>query len=166
MKLKDTVQTALNAQVNMEFSAFYTYLSMAAYCEALNWKGFAAWLMHHAHEEQEHAMKLYNYLHARRGRVTLAALNAPKTEWNSLLDAIESALHHEERVTASIHALLELARAEGDHATESFLQWFVDEQVEEEGVVDEIIQKLRLFGDNSAALYLLDRDLAEAANED
>jgi len=164
--LNPNVQTALNAQINMELSAFYTYLSMAAYFEACNWQGFAAWMRHHAEEEMEHAMKLYDFIHARRGRVTLTALNEPKHDWESVRAAIESALHHEERVTASIHALVVLARQEGDQATESFLTWFVDEQVEEEAVVDAIVQKLNQIGDHAPSLYLLDRDLGSRARND
>jgi ferritin len=164
--LNSNVQAALNAQINMELSAFYTYLSMAAYFEACNWQGFAAWVRHHAEEEMEHAMKLYDFIHARRGRVTLIAINEPKGEWENVRAAIESALHHEERVTASIHALVDLARSEGDHATESFLKWFVDEQVEEEAVVDAIVQKLNQIGDHASSLYLLDRDLGAQAGED
>ena len=160
--LKSNVQDALNAQINMELSAFYTYMSMSAYFEAENWLGFAAWVRHHAEEEMEHAMKLFDFVNARRGRVVLTALNAPVAEWNSTLAAIESALHHEERVNTSINALVDLARAEGDHATEAFLKWFVDEQVEEEQVVDEIVQKLKHIGDHAPSLYLLDRDLASA----
>jgi ferritin len=161
--LNSNVQAALNAQINMELSAFYTYLSMAAYFEACNWQGFAAWVRHHAEEEMEHAMKLYDFIHARRGRVMLTAMNEPKQEWEGIRAAIESALHHEERVTASIHALVDLARSEGDHATESFLKWFVDEQVEEEAVVDAIVQKLNQIGDHAPSLYLIDRDLGAQA---
>jgi ferritin len=164
--LNQNVQAALNAQIAMELSAFYTYLSMAAYFEINNWQGFAAWVRHHAEEEMEHAMKLYDFIHARRGRVTLTALNEPKQEWESVRAAIESALHHEERVTASIHALVDLARSEGDHATESFLKWFVDEQVEEEAVVDAIVQKLNQIGDHAPSLYLLDRDLGAQAQQE
>lgn len=164
--LKTSVQDALNAQINMELSAFYTYLSMSAYFEAQNWQGFAAWVRHHAEEEMEHAMKIYDFVHARRGRVALTTLNTPVAEWSSTLAAIESALHHEERVSASIHALVDLARREGDHATESFLMWFVDEQVEEEQIVDEIVQKLKQIGDHAPSLYLLDRDLGESAAGD
>jgi ferritin len=160
--LKQNVQDALNAQINMELSAFYTYLSMSAYFEACNWKGFAGWVRHHAEEEMEHAMKLFDYVHARRGHVTLTALSTPVSQWSSVQAAIESALHHEERVTASIHALVNLARAESDHATESFLKWFVDEQVEEEETVDELVQKLKQIGDHAPSLYLLDRDLSSA----
>jgi ferritin len=164
--LKPNVQAALNAQINMELSAFYTYLSMAAYFDSINWQGFAAWVRHHAEEEMEHAMKLYDFIHARRGRVTLTTINEPKGEWENVRVAIASALHHEERVTASIHALVDLARSEGDHATESFLRWFVDEQVEEEAVVDAIVQKLNQIGDHAPSLYLLDRDLGAQVGED
>jgi ferritin len=163
--LKQTVQDALNAQINMELSAFYTYLSMSAYFEACSWKGFAGWVRHHAEEEMEHAMKLVDYIHARRGRVTLTALSTPIAEWSSVQAAIESALHHEERVTASIHALVDLARSEGDHTTESFLKWFVDEQVEEETTVDDLVQKLKQIGDHAPSLYLLDRDLGAGIGE-
>ncbi|PJF38692.1 MAG: ferritin [Phototrophicales bacterium] len=107
-----------------------------------------------------HAMKIFDFIHTRRGRVTLLALDAPITEWENVQAAIESALHHEERVTEAINALMELARNERDLATESFLQWFVDEQVEEEEVVDSLLQKLKQIGDHKPSLYLLDRDLS------
>lgn len=166
MSLKPTVQDALNAQINMELSAFYTYLSMSAFFESLNWQGFAKWVRHHAEEEMVHAMKIYDFVHARRGRVTLTEIGTPIAEWNSVQAAIESALHHEERVTASIHALVDLSRAEHDHATEHFLGWFIDEQVEEEEVVDAIVQKLKQIGDDSSLMYVLDRDLGLETGED
>lgn len=158
--LKPSIEKALNDQINMELSAFYTYLSMSAYFESLSWQGFAAWLRHHAEEEMMHAMKIFDFIHTRRGRVTLLALDAPITEWENVQAAIESALHHEERVTEAINSLMELARNERDLATESFLQWFVDEQVEEEEVVDSLLQKLKQIGDHKPSLYLLDRDLS------
>lgn len=166
MSLKPTVQDALNAQINMELSAFYTYLSMSAYFEALNWQGFAKWVRHHAEEEMVHAMKIYDFVNARRGRVTLTAIDTPVGEWSNVQAAIESALHHEEKVTASIHKLVDLARAEHDHATEHFLGWFIDEQVEEEEVVDAILQKLIQIGDNKSLLYVLDRDLVHGSGEE
>lgn len=157
--LSDKLQDALNAQINMELQAYYTYLSMSAYLEDAGLKGFAQWMFHHAEEEMMHAMKIYDYIHSRRGRVRLMALPDPRTEWDSVLDAFEDALHHEEAVTASIQKLVTLAREENDYATDSFLQWFVDEQVEEEEVVDEAIQKLKLIGDFKPGLYLLDREM-------
>lgn len=159
--MNEKVQAALNAQINMELSAFYTYLSMSAYFEASSLMGFAAWVRHHAEEEMVHAMKIYDYINHRRGRVLLTAIAPPKTNWDSALSAFEDAMRHEEKVTASINELVDLARKEKDHATESFLKWFVDEQVEEEEVVDLAIQKLKLIGDFGPGLYMLDRELAE-----
>ncbi len=161
--MNEKVQAALNAQINMELSAFYTYLSMAAYFESQALPGFAAWMHHHADEEMLHAMKIYDFVHRRRGRVLLTALGAPQTDWASPVDAMQAALGHEQKVTASINALVELSRREGDHATASFLQWYVDEQVEEEEIVDAAIQKLRRIGDFGPGLYMLDREMGEQA---
>jgi ferritin len=164
--MNEKVQAALNAQINMELGAFYTYLSMAAYFEATSLMGFAAWVRHHSEEEMVHAMKLYDFVNHRRGRVLLTAIAPPKTDWESPLAAFEDALRHEEKVTASINELVDLARKERDHATESFLQWFVDEQVEEEEIVDLAIQKLKRIGDFGPGLYMLDRELAEGIGSD
>ncbi|HRE48127.1 MAG TPA: ferritin [Aggregatilineales bacterium] len=161
--LTETMTAALNAQINKELRAFYTYLSMAAYFEDDGLKGFAAWMRHHAEEEMLHAMKIYDFVLQRRGRVTLQAIDAPRASWESAKNAFEDALHHEQNVTASIHALVDTARKEGDHATETFLIWFVNEQVEEEEIVDEVLQKVTRIGDFAPALFLLDRDLATDA---
>lgn len=161
--MNEKVQAALNAQINMELGAFYTYLAMAAYFESEALPGFAAWMHHHADEEMLHAMKIYDFVHRRRGRVLLTAIAAPKNEWASALDAMQAALGHEQKVTAAINALVELSRAEGDHATASFLQWYVDEQVEEEEIVDAAIQKLRRIGDFGPGLYMLDKEMGEQA---
>jgi ferritin len=164
--LNPKVQDALNAQINMEFSAYYTYLSMAAYFEAESLPGFAAWVHHHAQEEMMHAMKIYNYVNDRRGRVKLQALNGPKVEWSSALEAFEDALKHEQKVTASINKIVDLAIQEGDHATRSFLNWFVDEQVEEEQIVDAVIQDLKRIGDFGPGIYMLDRELATKQSDE
>ena len=161
--LKEKVESALNQQINMELQAYYTYLAASAYFEERSLKGFAQWMYHHSQEEMQHAMKLYHFIHSRRGNVTLNAIAAPKQDWQSADDVIRDALEHEQKVTASIDALVKLARAEGDYATDSFLQWFVDEQVEEEEVVDDLLQKLNLIGDFKPGLYLLDRELAGGA---
>jgi len=160
MSFDEKVLAALNAQINMELGAFYTYLATCAYFEVGGLRGFAAWMRHHADEEMTHAMKIYDFIHHRLGRVTLDAVAAPQQSWESPQVAFEAALEHEQKVTASINALFDLAVAKGDHATESFLKWFVDEQVEEEAVVDEVLQKLRLIGDFGPGLYMLDRELA------
>lgn len=161
--MKDTVQAAFNAQINMELSAFYTYLSMAAWFEAESLPGFAAWMRHHAEEEMVHAMKLYDFVIQRRGRVLLAPLAGPETNWASPLAAFENAFAHERKVTQAIDALVDLSESQRDRAAVSFLQWFVDEQVEEEEVVDTAIQNLRRIGDFGPGLYLLDRELASSA---
>ncbi len=163
MAFNQKVLTALNAQITMELGAFYTYLATCAYFEAGGLRGFAAWMRHHAEEEMKHAMKIYDFIHHRLGRVTLDTIAAPQQSWASAQAAFEAALEHEQKVTASINALFDLAVAEGDHATESFLKWFVDEQVEEEEIVDEVLQKLRLIGDFGPGLYMLDRELAGQA---
>jgi ferritin len=157
--LSDKIQAALNDQINMELGAYYTYLSMAAYFESTGLKGFSSWMYTHSQEEMTHAMKIYDYIHSRLGRVTLKTVAAPKSEWNAPLEAFEDAMHHEQTVTAAINKLVTLARDENDHATDSFLQWFVDEQVEEEELVDDAIQKLKLVGDNGPGLYMLDQEL-------
>ncbi len=161
--LKETMQDALNAQVNAEFAAYYTYLSMAAYFEAENLPGFAAWMHNHAQEEQMHAMKIYHFINERSGRVQLRPIPGPKTDWNSPVEVFEDALAHERHVTELINQLVNLARKEGDHATESFLQWFIDEQVEEEAVVDAVLQDLRRVGDSQLAIFMLDRELGQQA---
>lgn len=158
--LSDKMQNALNDQINMEFLASFQYLAMAAYFEAENLLGFANWMHVQTEEENEHAMKFYDYINNRRGRVTLQAINAPKTEWSSPLEVFQDALKHEQKVTASINNLVKLALQESDYATNSFLKWFVDEQVEEEANVDAVIQDLRRVGDSSQGLFMLDRELA------
>ncbi len=159
--LSDAMSDGLNKQINMEMQAYYTYLSMSAYFEDKALKGFASWMFHHSEEEMMHAMKIYDFIHSRRGRVKLSALTEPPYDWSTPVEAVQSALEHEQKVTKSIHQLVKLAREEGDYATDSFLQWFVDEQVEEEEVVDDLLQKLMLIGDFSPGLYLLDRELCE-----
>ena len=158
--LKEKVETALNQQINMELQAHYTYLAASAYFEEHGLKGFAQWMFHHAQEEMQHALKIYHFIHSRRGHVMLSEIAAPKQTWKSAEEVVRNALEHEQKVTASIDALVKLARSEGDYATDSFLQWFVDEQVEEEGIVDELLQKLNLIGDFKPGLYMLDRELA------
>jgi ferritin len=158
--LSENVQNALNAQINAELTAYYTYLSMAAYFQAESLSGFAAWMYNHAEEEMTHAMRLYHFVNERMGRVKLEAVDGPKVEWDSPLEAFEDALKHEQHVTHLINKLVDLARSESDHATESFLRWFVDEQVEEEAIVDEKIQDLKRIGDFGAGIFMLDRELA------
>ncbi len=161
MKLSEKMEKALNEQVKKEFYSAYLYLSMSAYCESLGYSGFANWLKKQAQEEMEHAMKLYDYIFERRGRVILEAIDKPPSDWKDLVDVFENVLKHEEEVTESIYKLMDLAKEEKDYATESMLKWFVDEQVEEEASADEILQKLKMVGENKNALFSLDRALAQ-----
>ncbi len=164
--LSSKMQEALNSQINAEFSAFYTYLSMSAHFEAENLPGFATWMHHHAEEEQMHAMKIYDYVNERGGQVKLQGIDAPRTSWDSPLEAFEDALEHERHVTHLINQLVDLAIEESDHATNSFLQWFVDEQVEEEKVVDDVIQDLKRVGDSNLAIFMLDRELGTSTPQE
>jgi len=157
--LSEKMQEALNAQINAELMSAYLYLSMAAYFYDANFPGFANWMRIQDHEERIHAMKIYDYVVARNGRVRLLPLEGPKVEWQSPLDAFEDAYKHEQKVTGLISKLVDLAVSEGDHATDSFLKWFVDEQVEEEASVDAIVQDLRRAGDSAQILFMLDREL-------
>ncbi len=156
----EKVQSALNQQINMELQAHYTYLAAADYFEGMGLKGFSQWIFNHAEEEMAHAMKIYQFIHSRRGRVELFPVPAPEGGFGSPQEVMEGTLRQEQKVTASIDRIVKLARLEGDYATDSFLQWFVDEQVEEEELVDDLVQKLRLIGDFKPGLYLLDRELA------
>lgn len=162
--LKAKMAEALNEQINAEFMAHFTYLSMAAYFYAQNLMGFARWLRHHAEEEHFHAMKIYDFIHERGGHAELKALQAPKTQWGSALEVFEDALKHEQHVTELIHKLVDLAAAERDHATASFLKWYVDEQVEEEAIVDAVIQDVKRIGDFTPMLVMLDRELGRQAD--
>ena len=170
--LSEKMQTALNAQINAEFHASYLYLAMAAYFEYENLPGFANWMHVQSDEERMHAMKFYGFVNDRNGRVLLRAIDQPKTEWAAPLEVFEAAFAHESKVTGMINNLVDLAMSERDHASNSFLQWFVDEQVEELQVVDAVIQDLKRVGDSPQGLFLLDRELgarsaagADAAGE-
>ncbi len=158
--LKQTMQDALNEQINAELYSGYLYLAMAAYFASVNLKGMATWMRVQEQEERFHALKFYDYLVERGGTVRLAAIAAPELSWASPLAAFEAAYAHEQKVTARINALVDLAIKEGDHATNSFLQWYVTEQVEEEASADGVVQQLKLGGDNSSALFMIDRELA------
>ena len=159
--IKDEIQDVVNNQINRELYSAYLYLSMAAYFESINLRGFAHWMRVQAREELGHAMKLYDHLVERGGRVTLQPIEAPPKEWKSPLNVFEDVYEHERKVTQMIDNLVNLAKAEGDHATEVFLQWFVNEQVEEEASALEILEKLKLIGESGHAIFMIDRELAK-----
>jgi len=151
---------ALNAQINAECYSAYLYLAMAAYAESINLKGFANWFRVQNQEETFHVMKFFGFVIDRRGSVELKAIEAPPSTWDSPLAVFEATLKHEQHVTSLVNRLMDLAQEERDNATHSLLQWFINEQVEEEAAADEIVQKLKLIGNEPSGLYLLDRDLA------
>lgn len=157
--LNPELEAALNAQLGGELYSSHLYLSMSAYCESANMPGAARWFRMQADEERTHAMKFFEHLVDRGGRVVLGTIEAPPTEFSSLLDAFEQALEAERNVSAAIDRLTSMAIDQGDHAAQAFLQWFVTEQVEEEKQADEVVQTLRAIGDNPATLFMLDREL-------
>ncbi|MBN2171816.1 MAG: ferritin [Candidatus Krumholzibacteriota bacterium] len=157
--LDPKMEKALNKQVNAELFAFYLYLSIATWMEDKGLLGMGTWMRSQAEEEVSHAMRLYGFVQERGGRVTLAAIDAPATEWKSAQDAFTAALAHEVKVTGMINGLVDLAHEIKDHAAAVFLQWFVSEQVEEEAQVQEILDKFKLAGDHPGFLYMLDKEL-------
>ena len=160
--IKQNLAEALNKQINAELYSAYLYLSMAAYCESISLNGFANWMRMQAQEEVAHAMHMYEYLAERGGRITLESIAAPPTEWKSPLEMFTEVYAHEQKVTSLIYDLVNLAQDERDHAMFAFLQWYVSEQVEEEASADEIVQKLKLMGqDKSGLLFMLDRELGQ-----
>jgi ferritin len=154
------LEAAINAQINAEMWSAYLYLSMSTYCQDAGFPGIANWFAIQFKEEQDHAMILLNYLQSRDGRVLLAPIDAVETEWASSLAAFEATLQHEQKVTSLINNLMALAVEEKDFALQTRLNWFVDEQVEEEENARDLIQKFRLVGDNGYGLYQLDQELA------
>ena len=134
---------------------------MAAYFESQNLKGMAGWMRMQAIEEHMHAMKFFDFINERGGRVTLAKIKEPKTEWDSPLDVYEDTCEHEGKVTGLINDLVDLSLQAKDHAANAFLQWFVTEQVEEEATAQEIRDKLKLVSDNPVALFMIDQELGQ-----
>ena len=155
------VEEALNGQINAELYSAYLYLSMESYFRSLNLSGFAKWMRAQTQEEMMHAMKIYNFINARGGRVTLKAVEGPPTKWESPLAVFEAVYAHEQKVTGLINELVDLAIKEKDHATNTFLQWFVNEQVEEEDSADQVVQKLKMIKNDPDGLSLVDRELGQ-----
>jgi ferritin len=159
--LDPKIQEAFNKQVNAELFSAYLYLSMAAYFESTNLPGMAGWMRNQAREEFEHAMKFFDFINERGGRVVLTEIEAPKTQWDSPLDTFQYTYEHECKVTGLINALVDLAIREKDHAAGAFLQWFVTEQIEEESSAQSIVDKLKMVGDHGAAVFMLDGQLGQ-----
>ncbi len=155
------LEEAMNEQINKELYSAYLYLSMSAYCEAENLPGAARWMRIQAQEEVGHALKLFDHVTARKGRVVLKAIEMPPPVWKSPLEMFEEALTHERKVTSSINRLYEVALNENDYATQMGLQWFITEQVQEEDNAGRVVEQLRRVADQPMGLLMLDRQLGE-----
>ncbi len=159
--ISQKMQDAINRQINAEFFSSYLYLSMSAWAASSNLKGSAQWLKTQADEENSHAMKLYNYVLDRGGKIALTEIKAPTAEWKNLEDCFKNVYEHELKVTQLINDLMQTAISEKDMASQIFLQWFISEQVEEEANASEILATLKLIGDSKGSLYMLDKKLGE-----
>lgn len=151
------VQEAINNQIQKEFESAYLYLGMAAHFDAANLPGFARWMRKQFEEEQGHAFKFYDYVYEQRGEVTLQPIAAPTAKFGTPIEVFQQVLAHEQKVTASIKAIYELALKEGDQATQIELQWFLTEQVEEEKNASDVIEQLKMAGDLTFGLLFLDQ---------
>ena len=154
------VEKALNSQLNKEFYSSYLYLQMASYFSEKNLDGFANWMKVQAQEEHFHAMKFFDYIISRGGKVELETIEKPESEYESILDVFEKTLNHEVYVTSQINEVYQVAENEKDRATLSFLKWFIDEQVEEESTAENIIANIKLVGCSSDAIFMMDREMA------
>lgn len=161
MKITQKMQNAINDQINAELYSSYLYLAMSAYFEEMNLKGMAHWMNIQAQEEIAHAMKFFNYVYDRGGKVTLKAIKAPSNKWPSPLNVFEESYKHECKVSSLIHNLVGMAEKEKDYASSSFLQWYVTEQIEEEASALEIVDKLKEIKNDKAGLFFIDSELAK-----
>lgn len=155
------MEKELNSQINKEFFSAYLYLSMATFADAIGLDGIAHWFKLQAEEENEHGMKIYEYVFEKGGNVVLEAIEQPQTKFSSVNQLFELALEHEQFVTKSINNLVDLAISEKDHSTFNFLQWFVEEQVEEEASVTEILDKLKFVGEQGPGMLMINKELKE-----
>jgi ferritin len=162
-RVSKSIQDALNDQVNRELESAYVYLAMSSWADEQNLKGAASWLRLQWEEELQHAIKIVDYIAERGGSVRLKAIAQPPSKYKNLLDVFQSVLAHEEDVTSAINSLYDIAAAEKDYATQTLLDWYVNEQVEEENQPAEIISMLKLAGDSPSGLLLVDRQLAGRA---
>lgn len=157
--LKEKVLKALNRQINAEMYSAYLYLSMSAYLQDKGLAGFANWMKVQYKEEQAHALKVFDYVNERNGRVVLEPVEAVPTDFDGVIDVFEKTRVHEQQVTEMINKLVDVAVEASDHATQSFLRWFVDEQVEEEANVNELLDNLKLIDGQGNGVFMMNREL-------
>lgn len=158
--LSKNLENALNDQINFEYYSAYTYLAMAAYAEDIDFPGAANFFQVQAQEELEHAKKIYDFVFQKGGRVVLEAIEKPRVSYETLLEVFEEGLKHEQTVTKRIYNIADIAFEEKEHATMSFLRWFIDEQVEEEESFSNLVKKIMRASENPASLYMIDDELA------
>lgn len=161
--MSKNVLNAMNEQIMHELFSSYLYLSMSAHFESAGLPGFAHWMRIQAAEEQEHAMKFYDFIHDRGGKVTLLAIEQPQTQFGTPKEVMALVLEHEQKITSLINGIYALASKENDYASQVFLHWFINEQVEEEKNATTILDTLTLIGDKSNAIYQLDHQLSKRA---
>lgn len=161
MKISKKMQDAINVQMKNEYDNAFLYLSIASWFEQKSLKGFAHWNFIQYQEEQEHALKFYNYLLERQGEAIVDAVAKPQKDWNSVIDVFKDILAKEKETTENIYKLYEIALEEKDYTTQGFLKWYLDEQVEEEDNASTILEKLEMIADSKSALVLLDKELGE-----
>jgi ferritin len=159
--LSKKLESAINDQINAEFWSAYLYLSMSAHFGAEGLPGISNWFRIQYREELDHALKFMDYVIAKGNKVELSPIDKVTTSWNSILAAFEDTLEHEKIVTSRINNLVAMAREEKDFATENMLQWFVNEQVEEEEVAKGLIDSLKLIGNNGFGIYTFDKELGQ-----
>ncbi len=157
--IKKEIQDAINRQIVREMYSSNLYLAMAGHFSSINLKGFANWMRVQAREETVHAMKFFDYLINRGGKAEVGAIGNPPSTWETPLQAFEDAYEHELLVTHWINELMDIALEHKDHASASFLKWFIDEQVEEEANTSELVERLRLNGDSKSGLFMIDNEL-------
>ena len=159
--ISEAINDILNEQINKEFYSGYLYLSMSAHLKELGLNGFASWMKHQAKEEVEHGLKIFDYLIDCDSFVTLKQIKTPEFEFNGILSIFNIVYEHEKCITRAIMSVAKKAEEECDRTTLNFVDWFIEEQIEEEEIVKNIIKRLEMFGDDKIALYLMDKELGE-----
>jgi len=159
--LNNKIEKLLNDHLNYELYSSYLYLSMAAYFDGTDLKGFSNWMRIQVQEEMAHVAKFYDYILERDGKVRLSSIEGPPTDWDSPVAAFTETLAHEQGVTERINSIVKAAIEENDFATHTFLQWFITEQVEEEATARDVLQKVKMIGDSGDGLFLIDRELGQ-----
>ena len=157
--INETIQNHLLEQLRVEWQSEFAYLGMMAWCYNNDWDGFGAWFLRQSVEEREHGMKILRFISETGGKMLIPAIDAPTITFSSIQECYEQALHHEEMVTHKVHDLMDAAIKSNDHSTQTFLQWFIQEQVEEEATARHILAKVRRAKDHPAALLMIEQQL-------